>query len=174
MTSRRADFPRSLFLHTFCMIVVPQWQPPARPTLLSVLVDNATVKADFPVSSNVQVLLKPNAVVDIMISGGAGGFLHPIHLHGHDFAVLSERRDETQVPSVVSHMCAFGTPCGATTRQPDNGTHPLCNWHLSISCRVIVARHHPSGRQGSGDAIHHRQSRVRSNGANARIASGWQ
>ena len=83
-------------------MLVLQWQAPATPTLVSVLVDNATVQADFPATSNPQLLVRPNSVVDVVISGGAGGFRHPIHLHGHDFAVLSERRNEQQVPCMVS------------------------------------------------------------------------
>jgi len=73
---------------------------PSTPALLSVLRDNFTLSSDFPVTSNALLVLEPNGVVDIHISGSARGFRHPIHLHGHDFAVLSERRDGRQIPSM--------------------------------------------------------------------------
>jgi FtsP/CotA-like multicopper oxidase with cupredoxin domain len=75
------------------------------PTLLRVL-RGATFRPDFPRFMNPQVILQPNAVVDIRISGGAGGFRHPIHLHGHDFATISEKRRDEQVPSLVRNTRA--------------------------------------------------------------------
>ena len=120
-----------------------QWQAPVTPTLVSVLVDNATVRADFPATSNPQILLPPRSVVDIVISGGAGGFRHPIHLHGHDFAVLSERRNEQQVPCMVRRAMRHSVlrlrrgavPPGARALRPGAALFDLCqscNWRALL------------------------------------------
>ena len=152
-----------------------QWQAPATPTLVSVLVDNATVRADFLATSNPQILLPPRSVVDIVISGGAGGFRHPIHLHGHDFAVLSERRNEQQVPCMVRREMRHSALRVRQVAAPPaselcaQSQHCLtCAAHATVVRYTIVffalfptARHHPSGRESRRDAVHHRQPGVR-------------
>ena len=157
----------ALWLACLFVSVSLQWKGPARPTLLSVLADGATVETDFPRSSNPQVLLRRNQVVDIVISGGAGGFNHPIHLHGHDFATISQRRNDRQVPSMVrQQMADFGArACIWQNWRQTSFVHWLkfCLSFVPVwLSRVAAARHGCGGRKSCRHALHLGQSWVRS------------
>jgi len=113
-------------------------RPSAIPTLLRVL-RGGTFLNDFPVTINPQIILQPNSVVDVAISGGAGGFLHPIHLHGHDFAVLSERKDENQRPQMRDTIQTGGREVVFRFIADNPGVwfmHCHIDWHLDVGFAV--------------------------------------
>ncbi|KAI8903470.1 laccase, partial [Powellomyces hirtus] len=102
----------------------------------AVLRKGATVRSDFAVNDNVYILDKPNAIVDLVISGSAGGFEHPFHLHGHAFSVVTAGANP-----IVRDVQPIGGSSQTLRFVADNPgawfMHCHIDWHLEQGLAVI-------------------------------------
>ncbi|KAJ3147436.1 laccase [Geranomyces michiganensis] len=114
-----------------------EFMAPDGSLLYDILTKGATTKADFPLHSNVQVITKPMAIVDIHIKGGQHGFRHPFHLHGHAFSVMTASNDNP----VMRDVEAIGGKETVLRFIADNpGTwflHCHIDWHLEDGLAVV-------------------------------------
>ncbi|KAJ3150557.1 hypothetical protein HDU89_002964 [Geranomyces variabilis] len=105
--------------------------------LYDVLTKGATKRSDFPVTSNAQIITKPMAIVDIHIKGGAHGFRHPFHLHGHAFSVLTASNDN---PVVRDVQAIAGQETVLRFIADNPGTwflHCHIDWHLEDGLAAV-------------------------------------
>ncbi|KAF8798409.1 laccase [Phlegmacium glaucopus] len=124
--------------------------PPSVPVLLQIISGASTPQDLLPPGS--VYVLPPNKVIEISIPGGSAGSPHPIHLHGHNFAVIRSAGNSTYnfVDPVRRDVVSLG---GAT----DNVTirfvtdnegpwimHCHINWHLNLGFAIVLAEDVPA------------------------------
>ncbi|KAI8819717.1 laccase [Fimicolochytrium jonesii] len=123
------------------------FEAPHDNVLDAVLRHGATTQADFAKSSNIFVLDKPNAVVDLVFSGAANGFNHPFHLHGHAFSVLTAGANP-----VMRDVQAIGGSSQTLRFVADNPgvwfMHCHIDWHLEQGLAVIFVERPNDIRSG--------------------------
>ncbi|KDR80996.1 hypothetical protein GALMADRAFT_264934 [Galerina marginata CBS 339.88] len=122
---------------------------PTVPVLLQILSGARNAQDLLPLGSVHS--LPPNKVIEISMPGGAPGSPHPIHLHGHNFAVVRSagsgsynyedpiRRDVVSIGGVNDNV---------TIRfQTDNSgpwiLHCHIDWHLGLGLAVVLAENIP-------------------------------
>ncbi|KAA1466931.1 laccase 1 [Dentipellis sp. KUC8613] len=122
------------------------FDPPSVPVLLQILSGAKTAQELLPMGSVYG--LAPNKTVELNIPGGAVGGPHPVHLHGHNFAVVrSAGSDVTNYETPVwRDTVSIGTSTNdnTTIRFTTNNPGPWIlhchiDWHLQAGFAVVMA-----------------------------------
>ncbi|KAH9474394.1 Acyl-coenzyme A oxidase 2 [Psilocybe cubensis] len=120
------------------------------PVLLQILSGATTPGSLLPAGSVYE--LPPNKVIEISMPGGSIGSPHPIHLHGHNFAVV--RSAGSSVYNYANPVRRDVVSLGSSTNdnvtirfQTDNSgpwiMHCHIDWHLEIGLAVVFAEDIP-------------------------------
>ncbi|KAF8522544.1 laccase 17 [Gautieria morchelliformis] len=136
-----------------------QYKSPSVPTLLNILANGFTNDSDFATTENTFVL-KPNSVIEVTFTGGAG---HAFHLHGHTFSVVQSasggnanyvnppRRDV--VASGTSSTNNQSTTIRFLTDNPGPWfLHCHIDWHLEAGLAAVFAED-PTGIQSGSQSV---------------------
>ncbi|KDR71625.1 hypothetical protein GALMADRAFT_229583 [Galerina marginata CBS 339.88] len=119
--------------------------PPNVPVLLQIL-SGAYQPQDLLPTGSVYVL-DPGKVVELTMPGGAPGSPHPIHLHGHNFAVVRSAGSSVynyHDPVIRDVVSLGGSNDSVTIRfKTDNSgpwiLHCHIDWHLEAGLAVVFA-----------------------------------
>ncbi|KAJ3272122.1 hypothetical protein HK104_004534 [Borealophlyctis nickersoniae] len=122
------------------------YHSPQVPTLTAILYNNARTLSDFPRSSNIILIDKPNAVVDFKIKGNRPVNGHPFHLHGHVFSVLSNDGTDADLSKLTSApqrdvIAVHGGGVHIRFIADNPGVwflHCHIDWHLEAGLAAIV------------------------------------
>ncbi|EDR14430.1 laccase, multicopper oxidase, benzenediol:oxygen oxidorectuctase [Laccaria bicolor S238N-H82] len=126
------------------------FQPPTVPVLLQIL-SGAKTAQDLLPSGSVYTLPR-NKVVEVTMPGGAAGSPHPIHLHGHAFAVVRSAGNSTYnyVNPVRRDVVSIGASTdNVTIRFNTNNPGPWImhchiDWHLNLGLAIVFAEDVPT------------------------------
>ncbi|KAF9482103.1 laccase [Pholiota conissans] len=125
------------------------FDPPKVPVLLQILSHSQPPQALLPKGS--VYTLPPNSVIEISIPGGAPGFPHPIHLHGHSFSVIRSAGNAAvnfNNPVRRDVVSSGGPGDVAIIRfETDNSgpwiMHCHIDWHLGLGLAIVLAENVP-------------------------------
>ncbi|KAF9558364.1 laccase 1 [Agrocybe pediades] len=124
--------------------------PPSVPVLLQILSGAHTAQQLMPKGS--VYTLPPNKVIEISMPGGSPGSPHPIHLHGHNFAVVRSAGSTVynyDNNPVIRDVVSIGQKGDNVTIrfQTDNSgpwiMHCHIDWHLQLGLAIVLAENVP-------------------------------
>ncbi|KAF9563577.1 laccase [Agrocybe pediades] len=124
--------------------------PPPVPVLLQIL--SGAKKAQELLPTKDVIVLPANKVIEISMAGGVVGGEHPIHLHGHNFAVVRSANSTTYNyanPVRRDVVSIGGAGDNVTIRfETDNVgpwmLHCHIDWHLNMGFAAILAENVPA------------------------------